>query len=330
MWLPKIAASRRRADRCLRAFNSMITRSSRIDLSVSRPSVHAAARNHVDHENPRKDLSMRIPDLRTETNNGSSFFPDWFSHNCRPATTAAKPPQLEVCMLTDIPTAMRHIVRATLKTMRLRPDAYEQVEHQACAEIARRFPEIGKCMTIIASLPFLREHSVEYFCARNVPYCEAEDLSDELVATILKELFGRWPRGNVGAWFSVIRAHMFADYCEDRELERARFGTRQDSSCLLTYADPAETRAELERFIIDDLPERERAIFFGCGKDKNGTKSAKRWGSLRPRPKRRFTELNGPVDFLVRGLEDAARVNHPEFGYRGVPAVRTRSQVEMD
>ena len=40
-------------------------------------------------------------------------------------------------MLNDIPTAMRHIVRATLETIRLRSDAYEQVEHQARAEIAQ-------------------------------------------------------------------------------------------------------------------------------------------------------------------------------------------------
>ena len=60
---------------------------------------------------------------------------------------------------------------------------------------------------------------------------------------------------------------MFADYCKARAREKGRLGAQSNCDGLLTFADPAQSRAdadaeareELERF-IDHLPESSRAI----------------------------------------------------------------------
>jgi len=156
-------------------------------------------------------------------------------------------------------TNLHDIVRETLKSFYLDPDLHESLVAQVTAECARRSADFARCVTISCLLPLLQQNSTKYFCTKEVPRPEAEDLSGELGLKVLQSLFGGWPHGNAGAWFFQIRNNSFADYCKARDKERKRLGVRNDQSRLLTCVDPAEARAELERF-IGELPVLEREI----------------------------------------------------------------------
>jgi hypothetical protein len=101
-------------------------------------------------------------------------------------------------------TDLHEVVRRTLKSFYLDADLYEPLIEQVTAESARRSADFIRCVTISCLLPLLQQSSIRYFRTRAVPGPVAEDLSGELGLKVLQSFFGRWPRGNVGAWVAQI------------------------------------------------------------------------------------------------------------------------------
>ena len=75
-------------------------------------------------------------------------------------------------------------------------------------------PNIVRGLTILCLLPSLLKRFQGRYRGRDETRREAEDLSQTAAAKIVEALFGKWPKGNVGAWVWKIWQNVANDHVE--------------------------------------------------------------------------------------------------------------------
>jgi DNA-directed RNA polymerase specialized sigma24 family protein len=138
-----------------------------------------------------------------------------------------------------------------LNCFRLTAEEREQAFSAIDRELARQWPAFVRTAALAALLPIIRRDAVAYFRRSDATRPDAEDLAGDLVHTILKCLFGGWPRGNVGAWVVTIRAHVGTDLRRVQARKRRHLGTQRDGVHLDNRPDPAEERERFHRLLLD-------------------------------------------------------------------------------
>jgi hypothetical protein len=94
----------------------------------------------------------------------------------------------------------------------LSPEEESEMLASLQTEIGRRAPQLIKVLCVLALLPIAEKRAFKHFRGKGETRHDAEELSHDVVLKILSAMTGSWPRGNVGAWLSVIREHVYADH----------------------------------------------------------------------------------------------------------------------
>jgi DNA-directed RNA polymerase specialized sigma24 family protein len=145
--------------------------------------------------------------------------------------------------------------------LNMEDDELDDVASSAANEFERRRPDFIKIAAIIALLPVIKRRSTGRFIAKwKLQKDVAEELASVVTEKIFEALFGRWPRGNVGAWSATISEHVGVDYlektCREREVFDWRVGVIESEA----HADSTTGREAMARLLIE-LPSDARDVY---------------------------------------------------------------------
>ena len=153
-------------------------------------------------------------------------------------------------------------VEEVLNCFQLTPQERQQILVSVHSEVKRQESAFFRAVTVAALLPIIQRDAVEFFQKKGMAYPDAEDLGGTLSLKIFQTLFGTWPRGNIGAWVTVIRTNVGGDFYRKQESRNRRLKQSHGENYLDRSPDPAtEHEMYLRQFL--DAPHLVRQIVEG-------------------------------------------------------------------
>jgi hypothetical protein len=126
-----------------------------------------------------------------------------------------------VSRLRSIFAAGSAAARKACSELGLNPEEERLTLEKIQEELEQRVPELLAAMSVIAMLPIVQERAYTHFLHKQAEARHtAEDLSQALVLKLHAAVTGALPRGNVGAWISVVRKNLYRDVLRKRRSER--------------------------------------------------------------------------------------------------------------